>query len=230
MKTTHIITSILLILSLTIFAQNDVKSKMAPLEVLVTDYNNNAKKGEQLLFEGITSGKIFKGISNENGKFDINLLGGDTYLIKIKSIGKDQDYNKIEIPKLNEGELYSKGQLTIKFELPKTFTLNNVHFDSGKPTLTKKSYAELSDLLEYMKLKDELSIEIAGHTDNIGEHENNLTLSQKRAETVRNYLISKGIKPNRVTAKGYGEDYPIDTNSTVTGRQNNRRTEVRVLE
>lgn len=230
MKITYFITSIVLLLSYSIFGQKEDKSKMAPLEVLVTDFDNNSKKGAQLIFEGINTGKIYKGISNENGKFDIHLLGGDTYLIKIKSIGKAQDYNKIEIPKLNEGEIYNKGQLTIKFELPKTFTLNNVHFDSGKPTLTKKSYTELSDLLEYMKLKDELSIEIAGHTDNVGEHENNLTLSQKRAKTVRNYLISKGIKSSRVTAKGYGEDYPIDTNSTATGRQNNRRTEVRVME
>ena len=198
--------------------------------MLVTDFDNNAKKGAQLIFEGINTGKIYKGISNEKGKFNISILGGDTYLIKIKSIGDAQDYNKIEIPALSEGQAYNKYQLTIQFELPKTFTLNNVHFDSGKPTLTKKSYAELTDLLEYMKLKEELSIEIAGHTDNVGEVENNLVLSQKRAETVRNYLIAKGISSNRITAIGYGEDHPVESNNTASGRQKNRRTEVRILQ
>ena len=230
MKTSFSIYIIILFLSHTIFGQETTNTKFAPLKVLVTDYSNNVKKGEQLLFEGVKSGIIYKGISDKNGAFDIQLKGGDTYLIKIKGVGEATDYNKIEIPLLEEGYSYTPGQLTIKFELPKTFTLNNVHFDSGKPTLAKKSYAELKDLLEYMRLKEDLKIEIAGHTDNVGESESNLTLSQKRANTVRAYLISKGITPSRVIAKGYGEDYPTATNNTAEGRQTNRRTEVRILE
>jgi len=230
MKATQLTTLLIIIISHTIFGQETHNNKLAPLKVLVTDYSDNVKKGEQLLFEGVKSGFTYKGISDKNGEFDIQLKGGDTYLIKIKGVGEVTDYNKIEIPLLEEGYSYSPGRLTVKFELPKTFTLNNVHFDSGKPTLTKKSYAELKDLLEYMILKDDLVIEIAGHTDNVGEDETNLVLSQNRADAVKKYLISKGISQIRVSSKGYGENFPAASNDTAVGRQKNRRTEVRIIE
>jgi outer membrane protein OmpA-like peptidoglycan-associated protein len=80
-----------------------------------------------------------------------------------------------------------------------------------------------------MKRKKLAVIEIAGHTDDVGEPAANLILSQKRAESVRNYLISNGIKAERVIAKGYGEEQPIAANDTSEGRQINRRTEVRIV-
>jgi len=72
-------------------------------------------------------------------------------------------------------------------------------------------------------------IEISGHTDDVGDDALNLELSQKRAESVRNYLIKNGIASNRVTAKGYGETQPIADNSTPEGKAKNRRTEVKIL-
>jgi len=203
--------------------------QLATIKVLVTDYENNSKKGEQILFESLNSGIVYKGISDEDGKFEIQLPGGQTYIIKIKSIGEAEDYNKLSIPTLNEGETFTPSQLTIKFELPIFFTLDNVHFDFGKATLTKSSYTELKELLEFMKLKEDITVEIAGHTDNIGNKEDNLKLSKARADAVRNFLISNKIDSNRIIAKGYGEDRPIDTNSTPEGRQNNRRTVVRII-
>ena len=85
------------------------------------------------------------------------------------------------------------------------------------------------DLVEVMKLKKTLVIEIAGHTDNVGSLESNQTLSANRAKSVRNYLIGKGISSSRVTAKGYGETEPVANNMTDEGRQKNRRTEVRII-
>ena len=79
-------------------------------------------------------------------------------------------------------------------------------------------------------LKDvpSLKIELSGHTDNTGSAQNNIKLSQDRAAAVVAYLKSKGIAANRLTAKGYGSDKPIDTNATASGRQNNRRTEFEI--
>ncbi len=229
MKITSLITAVFVLLSYSLSGQETDSSQLATIQILVTDFENNTKKGEQILFEGMNSKIVYKGISDEEGKFDIKLPGGDTYLIKIKSVGKARDYNKLGIPALGEGQSYPPSQLTVKFDLPKTFTLDNVHFDSGKPTLKKNSYPELKELLEFMTLKNDIVIEIAGHTDNIGDNESNLKLSQERADAVRNYLISNKIASNRVSAKGYGEENPTDTNSTEEGRQNNRRTEVRII-
>jgi outer membrane protein OmpA-like peptidoglycan-associated protein len=87
----------------------------------------------------------------------------------------------------------------------------------------------LEELVNYLKNKDGIRVEIAGHTDNVGNDADNTKLSQQRAETIRNYLIKKGISPTRVVAKGYGAAEPVADNDTDEGRQLNRRTEVRIL-
>ncbi len=203
---------------------------MAPIMAIVTNFEDVPQKGEQILFISQNSGTTYKGISNANGRFDLELPGPDIYEVKIQTIGKDQDYSTIEIPKLEEGKIYGKMKLTIKFELPKTFNLENVLFDTGKSTLKSSSYDELNELVEFMKLKNDLKIEVAGHTDDVGSDESNLILSQQRADAVRKYLISKGINAQRITAVGYGETQPVAYNDTEEGRKLNRRTEVRILE
>jgi outer membrane protein OmpA-like peptidoglycan-associated protein len=81
-----------------------------------------------------------------------------------------------------------------------------------------------------MKRKDDDRIELGGHTDNVGSAVSNQKLSLDRANTVRDYLISKGIDGARVTAKGYGHTKPISDNKTAEGRAENRRTEVTILD
>ena len=88
----------------------------------------------------------------------------------------------------------------------------------------------MDELVNYMRLKPHLKIEIAGHTDSDGAEDQNLILSQKIAEAVKNYLVSKGINANRMIAKGYGESKPIAENETAAGKALNRRTEILVLE
>ena len=78
-------------------------------------------------------------------------------------------------------------------------------------------------------MKKGMVIEIGGHTDNTGKHAINMKLSQARANTVRNYLIKKGISPDRVKAKGYGDTQPVAPNDTEEGRKQNRRTEVNII-
>jgi outer membrane protein OmpA-like peptidoglycan-associated protein len=73
-----------------------------------------------------------------------------------------------------------------------------------------------------------MNIQLNGHTDNVGEDNSNLVLSEKRAQSVLEYLVSKGIVATRLRAKGFGENKPISTNDTVEGRAINRRTEFEV--
>ena len=74
-----------------------------------------------------------------------------------------------------------------------------------------------------------LNIEVAGHTDNIGNDSENLKLSQNRSQTVCDYLIAGGVNPSRLRAKGYGETKPVAGNETEDGRSKNRRTEIKIL-
>jgi outer membrane protein OmpA-like peptidoglycan-associated protein len=107
--------------------------------------------------------------------------------------------------------------------------LNNVFFDTGSSNLRPESYGELNRLAEIFKLYPALVIEVSGHTDNQGNRNYNITLSQQRAEAVRDYIISTGVVESQVVAKGYGPDQPRDTNATAEGRQNNRRVEAKIL-
>jgi outer membrane protein OmpA-like peptidoglycan-associated protein len=109
------------------------------------------------------------------------------------------------------------------------FILRGVHFESGSASLTPDSYTVLDQVVKSLLAYPEVRIEIRGYTDNVGSFEYNLTLSQKRAESVRQYLLNSGISPDRLTAKGYSEADPIANNSTPEGRAANRRIEFRRL-
>lgn len=100
-----------------------------------------------------------------------------------------------------------------------------VEFETGSATLKASSSASLDKIVELMSKYSAYKLSIKGHTDNQGDAKKNLTLSDNRAEAAKAYLISKGIKANRITAKGYGSRVPIDSNETSEGRQNNRRVE-----
>jgi outer membrane protein OmpA-like peptidoglycan-associated protein len=108
-------------------------------------------------------------------------------------------------------------------------TLNNLFFESGRYDLAEKSRTELDRLSAFMKASPTVKIEIAGHTDDKGEATANLTLSQKRAQSVVAYLTKAGIDPSRIKAVGYGKTRPVAPNTTDENRRLNRRIEWRVL-
>ena len=100
-------------------------------------------------------------------------------------------------------------------------------FETNSAVLEEISKQELQIVADWMiTVEDTVIFELQGHTDNRGSEAWNLTLSQQRADAVRNYLISIGIPDDRLIARGFGMTRPIDTNETEEGRANNRRTEV----
>ena len=108
--------------------------------------------------------------------------------------------------------------------------LKNVQFESNSSELTAGSSDSLDKVVNAMNEYDQLRIEIQAHTDNTGDAAYNLSLSEKRANSVRAYLIAKGVAANRMEVKGYGETQPIADNGTRDGRATNRRVELKVIE
>ncbi len=100
----------------------------------------------------------------------------------------------------------------------------NLEFDLGKATIRAHSFPSL-DRVARLLVDKNFSLKLAGHTDNIGSDDFNMRLSKDRAESIKNYLVSKGANPSRIEATGYGETQPIATNKTAAGRQKNRRVE-----
>jgi len=100
-----------------------------------------------------------------------------------------------------------------------------IFFDYDKATIKPVSYPVIDEVFSVMVDNPSVSVEVQGHTDNQGKPDYNMKLSQARAESVRKYLVDKGIAPNRLTAKGYGMTVPIATNDNEAGRSKNRRVE-----
>lgn len=203
-------------------------SQTAALKVEVTDFAFKPLQGEQVIFINQATKASIKGISDAKGIFTVNLPAGK-YDIKIQSVGDAEDFSTFEVPALPPGQAYRDAAMQIQIEEPKFFTLDNLQFASGKWEILKTSYVELTELIEYLKLKPSIKIEIAGHTDDQGEEGDNLVLSQKRADAVKQFLVGKGIDAARIKTVGYGESIPIADNSTSTGKAKNRRTEIKIL-
>lgn len=107
--------------------------------------------------------------------------------------------------------------------------LRGVTFEVNSDVLTSGGMTILDEAVTILKPRASVRLEIQGHTDNTGDAKHNMALSQKRAEAVKRYLVDKGIAPERLETKGYGDSMPVGDNSTEQGRESNRRIEFKVL-
>ncbi|SKB35933.1 OmpA family protein [Daejeonella lutea] len=116
-----------------------------------------------------------------------------------------------------------------KVEVGGMVVLNNIFFETNKFELLPESKTELGHLITFLRENPTVTIEIAGHTDNVGDDKSNQLLSENRAKTVYDYLIFNKVKAPTLSFKGYGESAPVMDNSTEENRKNNRRTEFKIL-
>jgi OOP family OmpA-OmpF porin len=128
-----------------------------------------------------------------------------------------------------KGTIANKGCPEMKVEDVKKITqiASKIFFETGSDKLKVASLVQLDELAEILKRYPEANLTIEGHTDDVGKDDYNMTLSQKRTESVKNYLMGKGIFESRLTAIGYGETKPIADNKTDIGRAKNRRVELK---
>jgi len=172
---------------------------------------------------------IFDDLSNpETGEFLATLTVGKSFGLNISKNGYlfysqnfTPDLNLVNKPFILEIPLK-------KIEIGGLVIMNNIFFESGKFNLLPESKIELQQLIRFMNENPSVSIEIGGHTDDIGDEKSNMELSNERARTVYNYLLSKHIPASKISYKGYGESIPLIDNSTEENRKNNRRTEFKI--
>jgi outer membrane protein OmpA-like peptidoglycan-associated protein len=104
-----------------------------------------------------------------------------------------------------------------------------LEFESGKSVIKQASLASLNNLADLMKKRTEFKLLLAGHTDNVGKPEANLTLSKNRTLAIKNYLVTKGIAAGRIKTEWFGQNMPVASNATPEGRQKNRRVEMSII-
>lgn len=108
--------------------------------------------------------------------------------------------------------------------------LEGVQFETGKAIIKGVSYPKLDNVVGLLKKHADFKLKISGYTDNTGNADKNLTLSDQRAKAAKQYIVDKGINTNRISAQGYGIENPVATNSTAAGRAKNRRVEFEIIQ
>lgn len=129
------------------------------------------------------------------------------------------------------GPVENKGCPVIEQEVQEILNtaFENLEFETGKDVIKQESLPSLTELAVVLQKRPEWKLQIAGHTDNVGNDQNNLILSKKRAEAVKNFMISQNIDANRLSVLYFGETQPIANNDTPEGRQKNRRVEMTII-
>ena len=198
---------------------------------LVFDINTKEILDAKIEIINLKDGKaIFDDITDpETGEFLATMMAGKSFGLNVSKDGYlfysqnfTPDLNSINKPLIIEIPLK-------KIEIGGLVILNNIFFESGKFNLLPESKIELQQLIRFMRDNPTVSIEIGGHTDDIGDEKSNIELSENRARTVFEYLLSNQIKSNQISYKGYGEELPINDNTTEENRKNNRRTEFKII-
>jgi flagellar motor protein MotB/tetratricopeptide (TPR) repeat protein len=180
----------------------------------------------------LSTGKvIIKNITDETGNFLVCLPSGYNYGINVSKPG----YLFYSENFMFEGmhtvsEPYIKKIVLNPTKVGEKMLLSNVFYEVDSWQLKKESMSELNNLVALLSENKKLVMEIGGYTDSTGSEQYNLSLSEKRALSVVNYLIKQGISSNRLKYKGYGNTSPLGDNVTIEGRKLNRRTEAKVLE
>lgn len=162
------------------------------------------------------------------GHYLTTLPNGSEWGVYVSALGYFYKSLSFDYSQKSKAEGYRLDISLEPFNLNAYGILSNIYFETGKADLQDKSLTELNKLIEQLKQQPTLRIEIAGHTDDVGDAKQNQILSQKRAQSVVDYLINGGIGRERIKAVGFGEEKPMVPNTSDENRQLNRRIEWRI--
>lgn len=179
-------------------------------------------------------GSTLKAETDENGAYEFNLSKESEYNVSADKTGYRSDTENLATIGLTSSQVLVQNLYLEAVELNKAIRLENIYYDFDKWNIRPDAAIELDKLVKIMTENPTIWIELGSHTDSRGKDGYNLTLSQKRAESAVNYIISRGINKNRITAKGYGETQLLNKCSNGVAcsdeeHQLNRRTEFKIV-
>lgn len=202
--------------------------------------------GSKIIYEDLTTGKEVGSVQSnpETGEYEILLPVGKQYGVRAEakdhlSTNQNLDLRKIAYGPVNQDLKLAPSDVTTPVEVAPievtpiaenaVIPLNNIFFNFDNATLRKESFPELNRIIELMTERKTMQVEIAGHTDTVGSDAYNLKLSERRANSVTNYLVEKGVVKERILTTFFGETKPVDTTNTKVGNSKNRRVEFKIV-
>ncbi|GGD80512.1 hypothetical protein GCM10011514_50760 [Emticicia aquatilis] len=197
----------------------------------VKDANNNQNLSAEIELVDLKTNKIIEKTTSDavTGQYTAVLPNGSQYGLFINK--KDYFFKSLTFNFSEKTEADGKSIDILLDPIKKDVktVLNNIFFDSGKAELRPESFTELDKLQLLLAQNPSLQVEISGHTDDVGKDAENQALSEKRAFSVADYLIKKGVNPQNIKVKGYGKTKPLVPNTSEENRQINRRIEMSIL-
>lgn len=198
---------------------------------IVRDRKTNLPLSAKIELINIVTNEVESLVASDSvtGEYLIVLTQGSEYALYVSK--KDYLFKSLNF---NYSEVKNLEPIILDVALDRvtegsTAILQNIFFDVDQYELKSKSITELQKLIRFLEDNPAVRVEIGGHTDNSGSPSYNQQLSEKRASAVQQYLISQGIPPKRLFAKGYGADRPIADNTSPEGRESNRRIEFKLV-
>ncbi len=182
-------------------------------------------------YESLTKSKII-GIARsepDQGAYKIVLPAGDLYGFRAEAPGYYPVSDRLDTRNLTDYAELTRDLFLVPIRKNETIVLNNLFFDFGKADLRQESFAELDRLAQFLVESPKITIELSGHTDNVGGDAANKVLSQERVNAVKLYLQGRSVADARMKAVGYGKTKPLAPNVSEEGRQRNRRVEFKIL-
>lgn len=173
---------------------------------------------------------VINSVTDSRGEFFVCLPQGSSYGLNVTAPGYmifSENFDFVE--GYTSSEPYLKTIALNRVRKGEFMRMYNVFYDTDSWELLESSLPELTQLLEFLNVNPTVVIEIGGHTDSDGSEEHNQRLSERRADSVREFLIKRGIDGERIFSHGYGETTPVADNITPAGRKLNRRTEITIL-
>jgi outer membrane protein OmpA-like peptidoglycan-associated protein/Tol biopolymer transport system component len=215
-----------------IVKESFAKKVVTVLRGKVIDENTAAPLGATISLVDNETKKVLSKLTVDpkTGDFELIIPHGGNYGVATERPGYLFNSINFNVPKFAEFQEIDTHIIMVRAQVGSKAILKNIFFDTGKADLKVSSQAELNKIQELLTTNPDLKVQINGHTDNTGNAASNKTLSLKRATSVVDYLVSKGVQASRLSAKGYGSERPIVSNDDEeSGRELNRRTEIEII-
>jgi outer membrane protein OmpA-like peptidoglycan-associated protein len=212
------------------------KAEVQPLRYVITVLDGQSKTplAVKVSLKGLKDNLIVASNPVKPGVYEFRITHPEAkdYRLSIEKTGYVFLNQNVSIKGAAPGEQILTRTIELrKLNVGTSSILRNIYFDYDRASFKTESYSDLNKLESMLRQNSQIKVEISGHTDNYGHWQYNRTLSQKRAEAVKDFLTKKGIDSRRIKAVGYGESKPLATNDDEDeGRELNRRVEFKVLQ